>query len=96
MPVEDFQTIYSEFLDEIIDKIDIDKISSIAIAPLIFNQWDYSVLIKKYQNDPDFSFINWLQKNEHELRTCSDYEISYFKELFTNKLKNKDLFWDYI
>jgi len=96
LPVEDFQKIYSEFLDEIIDKIDIDKISSIAIAPLIFNQWDYSVLVKKYKDDSDFSFINWLQKNEHELRTCSNYEISYFKDLFTSKLKNKDLFWDYI
>jgi hypothetical protein len=36
--VKDFQEIYSEFLDEIIDKIDVEKISSIAIAPLIFNQ----------------------------------------------------------
>lgn len=96
LPVEDFQKIYSEFLDEIIDKIDINRISSITIAPLIFNQWDYNVLIKKYQNDSNFSFINWLQKNEHELRTCSDYEISCFKDLFTNKLKNKDLLWDYI
>ena len=96
LPVNNFQEIYSEFLDEIIDKIDIEKIASIAIAPLIFNQWDYSVLTKKYQNDSDFSFINWLQKNKHELRTCSNDEILYFKDLFTTKLKNKNLFWDYI
>jgi hypothetical protein len=83
-------------LDEIIDKIDVEKISSIAIAPLIFNQWDFNVLIKKYQNDLDFSFINRLEKNEHELRTCSNDEILYFKDLFTSKLKNKNLFWDYI
>ena len=96
LPVEKFRQIYSDFLDEVIDKINIDKVASIAIAPLIFNQWDYNVLTKKYQNDSDFSFINWLQKNEHELRTCSNDEISYFKNLFTTKLKNKDLFWDYI
>ena len=96
LPVENFQQIYSEFLDEIIDKVNIEKIASIAIAPLIFNQWDYNVLIKKYQNDSDFSFINNLKKNEHQLRTCSDSEISDFRELFKNKFKGKNLFWDYI
>ena len=96
LPVENFQQIYSDFLDEIINEIDINKISSIAIAPLIFNQWDYNVLIKKYQNDSDFSFINNLQQNEHQLRTCSNDEISAFKELFTSKFKNKNLFRDYI
>jgi hypothetical protein len=38
LPVENFRQIYSEFLDEVIDKVNIDKIASIAIAPLIFNQ----------------------------------------------------------
>jgi cobalamin biosynthesis Co2+ chelatase CbiK len=83
-------------LDEIISKVDANKISSIAIAPLIFNQWDYNVLIKKYQNDSDFSFINNLEENEHQLRTCSNNEISDFRELFTKKLKNRNLFRDYI
>ena len=96
LPVENFQQIYSEFLDEVINKIDTNKISSITIAPLIFNQWDYNVLTKKYQNDSDFSFINKLQKNEHQLRTCSDSEILTFKELFTSKFKDKNLFRDYI
>ena len=96
LPIENYQQIYENFLDEVISKIDIKKISSIAIAPLIFNQWDYNVLIKKYQNDSDFSFINNLQQNVHQLRTCSNDEISAFKELFTNKFKNKDLFRDYI
>ena len=96
LPVDNFRQIYSDFLDEIADKIDISKIASIAIAPLIFNQWDYSVLIKKYQNDSDFSFINDLKQNEHQLRTCSDTEIYAFKELFTDKFKWKNLFRDYI
>ncbi len=96
LPVENFRQIYSEFLNEIVNKIDINKIASITIAPLIFNQWDYNVLTKKYINDSDFSFINNLEKNQHELRTCSESEISSFKELFSNKFKNKNLFWDYI
>ena len=96
LPVENFQQIYSDFLDEVIDKINIDKIASIAIAPLIFNQWDYNVLIKKYQNDSDFSFINNLKKNEHQLRTCSNDEILAFKKLFTDKFKEKNIFRDYI
>ena len=96
LPIGNFRQIYSEFLDEVIDKIDTNKISSIAIAPLIFNQWDYNVFTKKYQNDSDFSFINNLKQNEHQLRTCSDEEISAFRKLFTQKLKNKSLFRDYI
>ena len=96
LPVKNFQEIYSEFLDEVINSIPIEKVSSIAIAPLIFNEWDYNVLIKKYQNDPDFSFINNLQKNEHDLWTCSNEEVSAFKQLFDNKFKWTNLFWDYI
>ena len=96
LPVKNYQTIYEEFLDEVISKIDINKIDSIAIAPLIFNQWDYNILIKKYINDSDFSFIKNLEENEHQLRTCWNDEISDFKELFSNKFKNKNLFRDYI
>lgn len=96
LPVENYYQIYEEFLDEVVEKLPINKIASVAIAPLIFNQWDYNVLIKKYQNDSDFSFINNLQQNEHQLRTCSDNEISDFKRLFESKFKNKNLFWDYI
>jgi len=96
LPVNNFQQIYSEFLDEIISKIDTNKISSIAIAPLIFNQWDYNVLVKKYQNDSDFYFINNLQQNVHHLRTCSGSEIMDFKEIFNKKFKWLNLFWDYI
>lgn len=96
LPVKDFQKIYEEFLDEVISKIKIEKIDSVTIAPLIFNEWDYNILIKKYKNDSDFSFINNLQENEHQLRTCSHSEIEAFNDIFTNKLKKKKLFWDYI
>ena len=96
LPVKNFRQIYSEFLDEIIIKVDIKKISSIAIAPLIFNQWDYNVLIKKYQNDSDFSFIKNLKKNKHDLWTCSNDEVSTFKLLFDEHFKWINLTRDYI
>ena len=96
LPINDYHQIYEEFLDEIIEKLPTEKIASIAIAPLIFNQWDYNILIKKYQNDSDFSFIKDLQKNEHQLRTCSNDKILSFKKLFENKFKWKNLFRDYI
>lgn len=96
LPVQNFQQIYSEFLNEIITKVDIKKISSIAIAPLIFNQWDYNVLIKKYQNDSDFSFIKNLEKNKHDLWTCSNDEVSTFKLLFDEYFKWINLTRDYI
>ena len=96
LPVQNFQQIYSEFLDEFITKVDIKKISSVTIAPLIFNQWDYDVLIKKYQNDSDFSFIKNLEKNKHDLWTCSNNEISAFKLLFDECFKWINLTRDYI
>ena len=96
LPINDYHQIYEEFLDEIIEKLPTEKIASIAIAPLIFNQWDYNILIKKYQNDSNFSFIKDLQKNEHQLRTCSNDKILSFKKLFENKFKWKNLFRDYI
>lgn len=96
LPVNNYQQIYKEFLDEVTSSLPINKISSIAIAPLIFNEWDYNILIKKYQNDSDFSFIKNLEKNEHNLWTCSNEEISSFKALFDNKFKWYNLFWDYI
>ena len=96
LPIENYYQIYEEFLDKVVEKLPINKIASIAIAPLIFNQWDYNVLIKKYQNDSDFSFIKNLKENEHHLRTCSPTEISDFNGLFENKFKGKNLFRDYI
>lgn len=96
LPAENYKQIYEEFLDAVNKSIQIDKVSSITIAPLIFNEWDHNVLIKKYSNDNDFSFINNLEKNSHNLWTCSDGEINNFKELFENKFKWVNLFWDYI
>ena len=96
LPVKDFNSIYWSFIDEIMPQLPIEKISSITIAPLIFNQWDYNVLLKKYKNDPEFSFIQNLQKNEHNLRTCSNEEILEFKKIFEKKFIWTKLFWDYI
>ena len=96
LPINDYEHIYWEFLDEVIKSIHINKVSSIAIAPLIFNEWDYNVLMKKYKDDKDFKFIDKLEKNEHELWTCSKYEIEGFKQLFENKFKWTNILWDYI
>ena len=72
LPINNFEEIYWKFLDKVISEIDINKISSITIAPLIYNQWDYNKITKIYQKDKDFSFVNNLQKNENNLRTCSN------------------------
>ena len=96
LPINNYQQVYEIFLDEVIDSLPIIKISSITIAPLIFNEWDYNVLNKKYKDDKDFNFINKLEKNNHNLRTCSNEEINTFKTIFDNKLKWYNLLRDYI
>lgn len=92
LPVENFEQIYNEFLDEVIKKIDTDRIASICIAPLIFNEWDYKTIQKK----SDFEFLESLEQNEHNLRTCWDNKIQTFKEIFEEKFKWRRLFWDYL
>ena len=92
LPVENFEQIYSEFLDEVVDKIKVEKISSICIAPLIFNEWDYRAIQKK----SDFEFLDKLEKNEHDLWTCTSDEIQIFREIFKNKFQGKNIFWDYL
>lgn len=96
LPINNYQQVYEIFLDEVIDSLPINKISSITIAPLIFNEWDYNVLNKKYKDVKDFNFINKLEKNNHNLRTCSNEEINTFKTIFDNKLKWYNLLRDYI
>lgn len=96
LPINNYQQVYEIFLDEVIDSLPINKISSITIAPLIFNEWDYNVLNKKYKDDKDFNFINKLEKNNHNLRTCSNEEINTFKMLLENKFKWYNLFRDYL
>ena len=96
LPIDNFQQIYWEFLDEVIQTLPIDQITSITIAPLIFNKWDFNVLKRKYQNKSDFKFFDNLKKNQNNLRTCPENKIYEFKTLFEEKLSWKKLFRDYI
>lgn len=95
LPVNNFETIYTEFLKEITENLYIDKIKSIAIAPIIFNEWDYWVLKEKYSNNQNFPILNNLHKNEHQLRTCSNNEINTFKNIFSKAFPNRELLRDY-
>ncbi|MDR2540935.1 MAG: hypothetical protein LBD11_04045, partial [Candidatus Peribacteria bacterium] len=61
MPVESYETLYTDMLVEIKKQIDISRISSIFIAPLIYNQGDFSVIKKK---NPEFPFRDQLQRNK--------------------------------
>ena len=92
LPVENFEQIYSEFLNEVVNKIKVEKISSICIAPLIFNEWDYKAIQKK----SDFEFLEKLEKNEHSLWTISKTKFFIFQKIFIDKFKWKTLFYDYL
>lgn len=93
LPVENFKEIYTNFLEKITSKINIEKISSITIAPLIFNDWDYNKIKNKQKSE--FPILNNLTLNEHNLRTCSNEELKEFEKLFNNKLSRKKIIWDY-
>lgn len=93
LPVKNYQEIYQELLEELKEKININKISSICIAPLIFNEWDYSTLQKKQS---DFPILSNLEKNEHNLRTLSTIEIKEFEQIFSQTFPDKKFMRDYM
>lgn len=96
LPVKNYEQIYTEFLSKVIKKINTNQVRSITIAPIIFNEWDYNIIKKKYDSDTQFYFINNLQKNQHNLRTCTNQEINNFKEIFESAFNNTKIYRDYI
>jgi spore photoproduct lyase len=61
LPVENYWEVYEALIEEVKKHIDTAKISSIFIAPLIYNKGDFSVM-KKVSS---FPFLTALKENEN-------------------------------
>ena len=92
LPIENYQDVYKSLIEEVGESLPIEKISSIFIAPLIYNKGDFSVMKKKY---PDFRLLDLLQENEKGLMKMESSYYEKFEQLFKTGFPEKEILWDY-
>ena len=93
LPVKDYIGIYTKLVEEVRKNISIENISSIFIAPLIYNKGDLLVMKKKY---PDFELLDLLQENETGLMKMDQSYYEVFEQLFRKGFPEKEILWDYL
>jgi spore photoproduct lyase len=82
LPVKNYKEIYSEFVWEIKQKIDIKKVSSTFVSGLLYTTADYSNILKKY---PKLDILYRLKQDDklfvREPREIRDFFYNLFSEL---------------
>ena len=82
LPVKNYREIYTEFVKEISEKIDMKKISSTFVSWLLYTKSDYNVMLKKY---PKLDILYRLQEEKswfiRENREMRDFFYKLFMEL---------------
>jgi spore photoproduct lyase len=92
LPIENYETVYEEMLNQIKNSINLQRISSIFIAPLLYNAGDFAVIKKK---KPDFPFRETLQARENGLMKMEEQHYERFFQLFQQAFPEKEILWDY-
>jgi len=92
LPIENYLNLYQELTKNIKEVININEISSIFIAPLIYNKEDYHILKKK---NPEYRFLEPLQENEKGLMKMDQKYYKEFRNLFTTAFPKQNIFRDY-
>jgi hypothetical protein len=72
--------------------IDIQKVVSIFIAPLIYNKGDFTAIQKK----SSLPFLKALQENEERMMKMNQKYYNEFRDLFTTAFPEKNIFRDYL
>lgn len=82
LPVKNYKEIYSKFVEEIKQKIDIKKISSTFVSGLLYTKSDYNNILKKY---PKLDVLYRLKQDDNlfvrEDREVRDFFYNLFSEL---------------
>ncbi len=91
LPVENYQNLYRSFLQDIKEKIDLSRIASIFVAPLLYNEDDYQKIRKKHQ----YPFLQGLKIQSNGLRKMDSDFYSFFDQLFAEIFPEKQIFRDY-
>ncbi len=82
LPVKNYKEIYTEFVEEIKQKIDMKKISSTFVSGLLYTKSDYNNILKKY---PKLDILYRLKSEDwifvREERTMRDFFYKLFESL---------------
>jgi len=93
LPVEWYERLYKEFLEQIKQKIPLDKIHSIFIASLIYNPWDYKIMQKKNEKS---ELWNMVTLHENGLVKLPDEVFDTFVKIFKEAFPNNEIYFDFI
>lgn len=93
LPVKDYIEIYIKFLERIKKEIPIEKINSLFIASLIYNQWDFKTMQKK---NPDSELWNFVTLHDNWLVKLPDDVFKNFVSLFKTAFPNTKIYFDFI
>ncbi len=93
LPVENYDFFYRELLKKLKSELNFDLISSIFIASLIYNPWDFKIMQKKNPNSDLRPLIspqeNWLIKIPTSTR-------EHFLKIFREELPDQEILFDYV
>ena len=82
LPVKNYQEIYTKFVDEILEKIPVEKVSSTFVSGLLYTKADYKTMLKKY---PDLDILYYLQEDDdyfvRESRKVRDFFYNLFRKI---------------
>jgi len=82
LPVKNYKKIYTEFVEDIKNRIDIKKISSTFVSGLLYTKADYNNILKKY---PKLDILYRLQEEKswfiRESREMRDFFYNLFESL---------------
>lgn len=92
LPVPDYQTEYKNLITQIKSSINTDKIASIFIAPLVYNQQDLTAIQKK---QPTFHLLSSLSQNKNWLFQPEPAFYNFFENLFKSEFPNHTISRDY-
>ena len=93
LPVENYENLYSELLEQVKSEIDMKKINSLFIASLIYNQGDFKQMQKRNLNS---DLRDLVQLQENGLVKIPDQIFQTFVSLFEKHFPEKKIYFDFV
>ena len=85
LPIKNYQEIYTKFVEEIKNRVDISKISSVFVSWLLYTKWDYANILKK---NPNLDILYKLDENDWVFIREPKKMRNFFYDLFSKLDKN--------
>lgn len=93
LPVENYEKLYRKLLQYLKEELNFDQISSIFIASLIYNRWDFKTMQK---HNPNSDLRNLISPQDNQLIKIPGPTWQHFIQIFREELPNQEIFFDYV